>query len=163
MTDLELRPLDANDIAHVDWCLYTAVTWSPEREGIPPDAVLGHPQIVIFREGWGRAGDVGVLATVDGERVGVAFGRVFTDAVHSAGYIDDRTPEIAIAVERAHRGRGIGRRLLDAVADAARDNGFPALSLSVDDGNPAERLYARAGYDTVSRDDGDVVMIRRLG
>lgn len=162
MTDLHLRALDAADLEHIDWCLYTAVTWSPEREGYPREAVLGHPSIVLFREGWGRPGDFGVLATADGARVGVAFGRLFTVAAHSSGFIDERTPEIAIAVERPHRGQGVGRVLLDALADAALAHGMDALSLSVDEGNPAEHLYERAGYATVSRIDGDVVMIRRL-
>ena len=36
------------------------------------------------------------------------------------------------------------------------------LYTAVDDGNPAQHLYGRAGYATVSRADGDVVTIRRL-
>lgn len=162
MTGVDLRSLEPGDTDHIDWCLYTAVTWSPEREGYPIEPILAHPNIVVFREGWGRPGDFGVLASIEGARVGVAFARAFTSERHSSGYIDDATPEIAIAVDQAHRGRGIGRILLDALAHAAHGNGFTALSLAVDDGNPAEHLYERAGYTTVSREDGDVVMVRRL-
>ena len=135
---------------------------SPDREGYPIEPILAHPNIVVFREGWGRPGDFGVLASIDGTLVGVAFARTFTAERHSSGFLDESTPEIAIAVDRAHRGRGIGRQLLDALAQVARDHGFTSLSLAVDDGNPAERLYERAGYVTVSREDGDVVMVRRL-
>lgn len=71
------------------------------------------------------------------------------------------SPEIVIAVENAHRGHGIGALLLDALAEAGTAEGFRALSLSVDDGNPAIRLYERAGYEIVE-DDDDIVMVRRL-
>lgn len=50
-------------------------------------------------------------------------------------------------VAPAHRGRGIGRELLDAVIEWARAAGARAVELGVTCGNtPASRLYARAGF-----------------
>jgi hypothetical protein len=40
----------------------------------------------------------------------------------------------------------------------AQNAGFSGLSLSVDDGNRAIRLYERLGYREVSRDEGGVRM-----
>lgn len=52
-----------------------------------------------------------------------------------------------IAVDRAHRGRGIGTRLLQAVENAARDSGCCKVTLEVREDNPdAERLYRRFGF-----------------
>ena len=52
-----------------------------------------------------------------------------------------------IAVDSAHRSRGIGTRLLQAVEHAARDAGCCKVTLEVREDNPsAERLYRRFGF-----------------
>lgn len=50
------------------------------------------------------------------------------------------------------RGQGIGGQLLDACAERARALGLP-LSLLVEDGNPAARLYLRSGFSEVGREE----------
>jgi ribosomal protein S18 acetylase RimI-like enzyme len=65
---------------------------------------------------------------------------------YTYGFVDDATPVVAIAVDEFQRNRGIGRELLVGLADAARTDGAPALSLSVSRTNPALRLYERLGY-----------------
>jgi ribosomal protein S18 acetylase RimI-like enzyme len=52
-----------------------------------------------------------------------------------------------LAVLRAHRGRGIGRRLLEAVERKARDVGCCKLTLEVAENNDlARRIYRAAGF-----------------
>jgi ribosomal protein S18 acetylase RimI-like enzyme len=52
-----------------------------------------------------------------------------------------------LAVLREYRGRGIGRHLLDAVAEKARSLGCCKLTLEVLENNHgARRLYAAAGF-----------------
>jgi GNAT superfamily N-acetyltransferase len=69
---------------------------------------MEHPDAAIYHRDWGRHGDLGVIATEDGEVVGVAYCRLFTDDDHGHGYVDAATPEIAIAVREGRRGEGIG-------------------------------------------------------
>ncbi|HVZ74976.1 MAG TPA: GNAT family N-acetyltransferase [Polyangia bacterium] len=65
--------------------------------------------------------------------------------------------EIFVAPE--HRRAGLGRRLIDAIVDDARDAGAGALTLLVYPKNVAARaLYARAGFEELPR----VAMTRRL-
>jgi ribosomal protein S18 acetylase RimI-like enzyme len=53
----------------------------------------------------------------------------------------------AIAVDESRRGQGVGTRLLEAVFDFARQQGFKSVSLEVVDTNPAaRRLYERLGF-----------------
>ena len=53
----------------------------------------------------------------------------------------------SIAVDSSMRGKGIGTRLLQAVFDFARANGFGSVRLEVVDTNPgARRLYERLGF-----------------
>ena len=162
MPDLVIRALEKNDVEHVRWALFQAVSWNPERELPAYELLIEHPELARYHRAWGRTGDLGVLAELDSNVVGAAFCRLFSDDDHGHGYVDDRTPELAVAVVGAHRGRGIGRRLMVELADAARAAGFAQLSLSVDTDNPALSLYERLGYRELTRDEGGVRMLLEL-
>jgi [ribosomal protein S18]-alanine N-acetyltransferase len=47
------------------------------------------------------------------------------------------------------RGHGIGDELLKALIAKAREQGYARLSLSVEPGNPARKLYERHGFEVV--------------
>jgi GNAT superfamily N-acetyltransferase len=143
---LRIRELESADADFLGAMLYAAVYWDPAKERLPAEFVLSHPQLTIFHEGWGRPGDAGLVAEVDGEPVGVVWYRLFTEAEHGEGFVDEATPELAISVADGHRGEGIGRALLEAIHEQARSAGLARISLSVDTDNPAKRLYARLGY-----------------
>jgi ribosomal protein S18 acetylase RimI-like enzyme len=156
------RPARADDLDHVKWALYTAVSWSSERSIPPYEEVIDHPELARYHHGWMRPGDRGVVAEADGAVVGVALCRLFTEADHGHGYVDDQTPELAVAVAEACRGRGVGARLMEELAEQVRAAGYEQLSLSVDTENPARHLYDRLGYVTVFEDEGGARMILDL-
>ncbi|MDQ7984328.1 GNAT family N-acetyltransferase [Pseudomonas sp. G34] len=52
-------------------------------------------------------------------------------------------------VSEAYRRRGIGRVLVTAYIESARQAGFETLSLHVRSDNPARRLYERTGFSQV--------------
>lgn len=59
---------------------------------------------------------------------------------------------LTLAVDPASRGRGLGRRLMEAVAASALAGGATALFLEVAEDNDAARaLYGRLGFDEVGR------------
>ena len=151
---LRIRELEAADADFLGAMLIEAVYWDPEKERLPAEFLLAHPLLTIFHEGWGRPGDVGLVAEADGEPVGLVWYRRFTEAVHGEGFVDEATPELAIAVADGHRGQGIGAALLKAIHERARADGLERLSLSVDDDNPAKWLYARVGYVEFEPGDG---------
>lgn len=154
--------MTADDIAIVQRTLYLALAWDGLPDHVTEEMVLAHPQVEFYHEDWGRPGDVGVVAEIDGETVGAAFGRLFSDDRHGHGYVDAETPEIGIAVEPEHIGNGIGTALLAALEEAYRDEGVERLSLSVNLPNPALRLYQRVGYEELDRDDGSARMLKHL-
>jgi ribosomal protein S18 acetylase RimI-like enzyme len=108
---------------------------------------------------WGRRGDAGVIALDDGFPVGAAWYRLFREDEPGYGFVDEETPELAIAVVPSRRGRGLGKQLLQALMERARQEGFKSLSLSVESDNPAIHLYESFGFRRV-RENGTHVTMR---
>ena len=83
------------------------------------------------------------------ERGGEVIGYTFA-GIEGFDYMALRGPAGAlydIVVDPAHRGRGVGRMLLDATLDALRALGAPRVVLSTAQKNEAaQRLFARAGF-----------------
>ena len=159
---LRIRELEPADADFLGAMLYEAIYWDPAKERLPAEFVLAHAAVTIFHAGWGRPGDTGLVAEVDGEPAGVVWYRLFTEAEHGGGFVDEATPELAISVADGQRGKGIGGDLMAAIAERARADGLERLSLSVDDDNPAKRLYARLGYAEHEPGDGLGRMILTL-
>lgn len=112
-------------------------------------AVAANSGTARYVEGWGRDGDLGFLATSpDGEPLGAAWLRMLRGENAGYGYVDDETPELAIAVLPEVRGDGVGERMLTRLLEAA-EHLYRAVSLSVRSDNPALRLYQRVGFREV--------------
>lgn len=85
------------------------------------------------------------------------------DELHGYGYVEEGIPELAIAVEARFKGSGYGTRLLDAATELARELGAPGISRGVETSNwRALRLYEHVGFEKVSEDRGDLVMVKRF-
>lgn len=105
------------------------------------------PQFRHYYDGWPSGDDFGVVAEdSEGVAVAVVWLRYFTAKDPGYGFVADTIPELSIWVSADHRGQGIGGLLLRRVSEIARSRGVTAISLSVEDGNPAARLYTRHGF-----------------
>lgn len=157
-----IRAASVSDRETIPKIVYEALSWNP-NETLPPLAeIVDHPEFARYSAGWGRLGDEGVVAIADGDVVGGAFYRLFTEDDHGHGYLDPETPEIAIAVWGVPKGKGIGTELLDALHTMATESGHSRLSLSVDNDNPARHLYLRHGYVIETVDESSTRMVKRL-
>ncbi len=125
---LTLRPLtseDAATVAHLERMVFPEDPWPPTMVDDELAAPLRHY----------------VGAVVGGEVVGYGGIRLGPDA-----------DIMTIGVQEAHRGRGIGRAVLDDLLDAARQASTERVFLEVRATNDAAiRLYEHAGFHRIGR------------
>jgi GNAT superfamily N-acetyltransferase len=159
---MNIRPATKDDVQFLKKMLYEAARWNPDWPREPMEEVLADPVLVRYHAGWGRPGDGGVVAEIDGEPVGAAWYRVFTEDAPGYGFIDEKTPELSIAVLPLHRRKGIGHALVHSCMVQAREEGFQALSLSVAVHNRSRMMYQRAGFHKVDDRDGSWTMVANL-
>jgi ribosomal protein S18 acetylase RimI-like enzyme len=145
------------DVRFLRDMLHHAYYWR-ERE---PDE--GPGPVARYVKGWGRPGDTALIAVEDGFPVGAAWYRLFRRDQPGYGFVDEETPELAIAVVPSRRGRGIGDALLKELYERAKQGGYTAVSLAAErDNAPLVAYYEqRHGFRRVHEDGGDSVTMRR--
>src|SRR4029453_8408945 len=128
---VRVRPGRITDFGFLEEMLLEAFFWDPASERPSLAAFRDHPEFTRLLAGWGRFGDRAVIGEEENQTIGAAWFRLWTSERHSYGFVDAKTPELAISVVSAHRAKGNGRALLEVLIATAREDGFPALSLSV--------------------------------
>ena len=151
-----IRRAGPHDVRFLRDMLHHAFYWRESGAGDDEQPVYRYVQA------WGRRGDAGVIALDQGFPVGAAWYRLFRPDEPGYGFIDEQTPELAIAVVPSRRGRGLGEELLRALMARARADGHHALSLSVEPHNPALKLYEKHGFEKVDEREGAWTMVARL-
>ncbi|MEC3915139.1 GNAT family N-acetyltransferase [Nocardia sp. CDC160] len=146
-----VRPADTAD-EKLLWSMLYEASYAHENGMDSPDQLRDVPTLAHYVEGWGAAGDLGVVGGFDGVPVGAAWLRLFGPDDPAYGFVDADTPELAIGVAPECRGTGLGTALMSALLDTARDR-YDAVSLSVRLENPARRLYQRLGFVDVEGSD----------
>ena len=159
---MNIRPASKDDDGFLKTMLYEAARWNPDWPREPMAEVLDEPILRRYHEDWGRTGDGGMIAEFEGEPVGAAWYRLFTEAAPGYGFVDEKTPEISIAVAPLHRRKGIGGTMLRAAMVQAREEGYQALSLSVAVHNRSRMLYQRVGFEKVGEEGESWTMLVNL-
>lgn len=161
-----LRRARADDEPFLWEMLFEAAAVDAQTRALGREKALGLAANRKYLEGWGRAGDAGLVASDEaGERLGAAWYRLFGEGARGYGFVSERVPELTIAVVERARGRGVGRALLMALMDVARESGFAALSLSVDRNSRALSFYERLGFNDAGlsgKEDSSVTLLARL-
>ncbi|HET6682944.1 MAG TPA: GNAT family N-acetyltransferase [Gaiella sp.] len=157
-TGVVVRRGGAQDVRFLRDMLHHAYYW---KERAPEDT--GPGPVALYVKAWGRPGDAAMIAIDGGFPVGAAWYRLFARDRRGYGFVDERTPELAIAVVPNARGKGVGAKLLAALIERARTEGYGTISLSVDRNNAgAIGLYERHGFERVGEEDDSVTMLAHL-
>lgn len=98
-----------------------------------------------------------MVAEVDGKVVGAIWVRIMNDY----GHIDNDTPSLAISLFQEYRGLGIGTALMQKMLEQLKEDGYRQVSLSVQKDNYAVRLYQKTGFEIVSENEEEYIMIKQ--
>ena len=157
-----VRPVETIDRAFLEEMLFEAFFWNPAWSRPKLAEFREHPEFTKLLADWGRRGDRGVLVEEQRTGIGAAWFRLWTPELHSYGFVDAKTPELAIAVVSTRRSRGVGRTLLRALIQIAREDGHPALSLSVSPSNYARPFYESEGFQKVGESGTSWTLLLQL-
>jgi ribosomal protein S18 acetylase RimI-like enzyme len=156
---MNIRPATKDDDEFLKAMLVEAARWNPDWPREPMEEVLDEPVLRRYHSGWGRPGDGGVIAEIEDEPVGAVWYRQFTEDEPGYGFVDEKTPEVSVAVAPLHRRKGIGGTLLRAAMVQAREDGFRTLSLSVAVHNRSRMMYQRVGFEKVGEEGESWTML----
>ena len=161
--DVRHGPLGVRDAAAEDAeflldMLMAEVNWGVEdpvsRRQLLRNKVLSH-----YVAGWGREGDIGLIAVDTGGPnglqipVGAAWLRFFAEKTPGHAFIDETVPELTVGVTAPHRDRGIELGLIRALATRAQEAGITRISVIVADGHPSREIYDAVGFEYVRTDE----------
>jgi ribosomal protein S18 acetylase RimI-like enzyme len=155
-----IRPITPADEPFLWEALYHAIYLAPGDT--PPERdIVNRPELARYARGWDDVNDIGFVAVSQEiqQPIGAAWIRLLTSDNRGYGYIDDATPELSIAVLPEYRGQGVGTGLLTHLLQAVSIH-RRSVSLSVEAGNLASRLYRRLGFEIV-RTSGTSLIMRK--
>ena len=135
------RALDERDGLLLRLATWLNLNWSGPRFTIAQ--LDADPHLAAY---YRRSPEFGVVSTADGDPTGVVWVTRFPAEAPGYGFVRADVPELSVCVLPGYRGAGLGAELMAAAVAEARRRDLPALSLSVEEGNPARRLYERLGF-----------------
>lgn len=153
----DFRPLTAGDGQLLKTATLGNLNWQVER--FTQFDVETRPEFAHYARLHPARGDYGVVAEDEGANLAVAWAIFLPTTAPGYGFVDPETPELCLWVHESARRLGLGRRLLRAMQDQARQRGLSAISLSVEDRNPARRLYEQEGFSDVPGRRADGVLL----
>ncbi|MCL2593006.1 MAG: GNAT family N-acetyltransferase [Defluviitaleaceae bacterium] len=143
-----IRELNKEEFNLLPYFLYEAIFQRGENERLPIYVVL-EPELNIYHDNFGQEGDFCLVAQIGTELVGAVWARLLSGEPKGFGYVDDKTPELAISLYQGYRNKGIGTNLLELMLSLLKENGYNQVSLSVHKDNYAVKMYEKFGFKVV--------------
>ncbi|AWN18914.1 GNAT family N-acetyltransferase [Streptococcus sobrinus] len=156
--NVKIRKIRDKEIYRLNDFLYEAI-FIPNGQAKPDREIIEQPELQLYVKGFGgQVGDDCLVTEVDGQLVGAVWTRIINDY----GHVDDQTPSLAISLFKDYRGHGLGTALMTKMLEVLKAKGVKKVSLSVQKANPALKLYRRLGFNPLSENNEDYVMVKDL-
>lgn len=155
--DYRIREIKESEYSVLLDFLYEAI-FIPEGTEKPPKSIIEQPELQVYIADFGKTDDWCLVAEIKGKIVGAVWVRIMNDY----GHIDDKTPSLAISLYEEYRSLGLGTALMRAMLQFLKDKGYKQTSLSVQKTNYAVKLYRKIGFEVVSENDEEYIMVCKL-
>lgn len=156
--DYTIREIRKQEYPLLDYFLYEAI-FVPEGIESPPKTIIASPELQVYVARFGEAkDDHGLVAEVEGKIVGAVWVRIMNDY----GHIDDKTPSLAISLDKEYRGLGIGTAMMKEILVLLETHGYRQVSLSVQKANYAAKMYQKVGFEILRENEEEYIMACRL-
>lgn len=153
-----IREIEKSEYPLLDDFLYEAI-FVPEGTRPPAREIICLPELQVYVSGFGsEKDDVCFVAEVGGRVIGAVWVRVMDDY----GHVEDGVPSFAISMYKEYRGCGIGTALMQRMLGKLRSRGYEKCSLSVQKANRAYRLYLKTGFEVISENEEEYIMVCKL-
>lgn len=156
--NLTIRPISKEEYILLEDFLYQAI-FIPQGAMPPPRDIILQPDLQVYIEDFGeKPDDICFVSVLDGKVVGAVWVRDMKDY----GHIEDGVVSFAISLYPEYRGRGIGTALMERMLSELKERGYEKCSLAVQKENYAVRMYKSVGFETISENDEEYIMLCRL-
>ena len=146
MSAFSLRPVEPHESVLIFSFLTLAARMAESHE--PIQQALTDKQLTKYWQGWGRTGDLGIVAIRESDALPVSCAFLRQLPTTDDGFLADGVLELAFGTVPNERGQGVGTATLSRLIEASRPVA-QGISLSVRSDNPAVNLYRRLGFQTV--------------
>lgn len=155
--DYQIREIRENEYPILADFLYEAI-FIPKGTRKPPKSIIEQPELQVYIADFGKEDDWCFIAEVKGKIIGAVWVRIMDDY----GHIDDDIPSFAISIYEEYRNLGIGTTLMRTMLQFLKEKGYKQTSLSVQKENYAVGMYRKAGFEVVSENDEEYIMVCKL-
>src|SRR5262249_1417700 len=119
---VEIRELRPHEYDFLREKLVEAV-YVPSDKEPPPYSIFNEPQLAKYVENFGRPGDAAFVLVDNRELVGAVWARLFDLNEAGYGFVDEKTPELSIAIRAEYRNKGYGTSMLKKLFERLRLTG----------------------------------------
>ncbi len=155
--DYKIREIRESEYPLLSDFLYEAI-FIPKGMEKPPKSIIRRSELQEYIADFGKADDWCLVAEMKEKIVGAAWVRIMNDY----GHIDNETPSFAISLYEEYRSLGIGTALMKTMLQFLRGKGYKQTSLSVQKANYAVNMYRKAGFEIISENEEEYIMLCRL-
>lgn len=156
-TGIKIREMKPAEYAFLKEMLYQAIFVEDENT-VLPRTIIDHPDLKKYIEDFGRYDDFCLVAEQNENLAGA----IWIRRIKGYGFVDNETPELSMAVLKDHRGKGIGKRLLETMIACLTNGRFKKVSLSIDKANFAYGLHKKYGFVDYHSFEKSIRMIRKM-
>jgi ribosomal protein S18 acetylase RimI-like enzyme len=131
-------------------------------ENAPPVSmsIVDLPELQKYYKDWGNTDDIAYLIENNSEIIAGIWLRLFDITNKGYGFVDDETPELAIAVKNKYRSNGLGTKLMSLLLNDPKVLEYNSISLSVDKSNRAVNLYLKYNFKIFAESNETYIMLK---